>query len=140
MTAGLVAFLQARLDEREAVAVAAGVTGKDWQAVGTGVYSTAAFDDDVAPLVTAGPEIGGSDEDAARAEHIALHDPAQVLREVVAIRGLLNQYTALKTSAGTADASHRDTADMHRMAVGMAAQHLAHAYADHPDYRPEWRL
>ncbi|MFJ8885840.1 DUF6221 family protein [Streptomyces sp. NPDC102402] len=139
MTADLVAFLQARLDERAAAAVAAGGTSEVWHALGTGVHSAAIPDDDVPPLITTGPEAGGSDEDAARAEHIALHDPAQVLREVEAARGLLRQYTASGTSAGPSDALDRFAAGTHRAAVDMAARHLAQAYADHSDYRPEWR-
>ncbi|MFJ6850394.1 DUF6221 family protein [Streptomyces sp. NPDC091271] len=139
MTADLVAFLQARLDEQEAAAVAVGGTGEGWQALGTGVYSAASLDDDVPPLVTAGPEVGGSDEDAARAEHIALHDPAQVLREVEAARGLLKQYTAPETGEGLPDTFNRYGASMQRMAVDMAVRHLAQAHAGHPDYQPEWR-
>ncbi|MFG2591375.1 DUF6221 family protein [Streptomyces sp. NPDC048438] len=139
MTADLVAFLQARLDEQGAAAVAAGGTSEGWQALGTGVYSGASLDDDVPPLVTAGPEVGGSDEDAARAEHIALHDPAQVLREVEATRGLLEQYTAPETGEGLPDAFNRHAASMHHMAVDLAVRHLAQAHADHPDYQPEWR-
>ncbi|MFE4449303.1 DUF6221 family protein [Streptomyces sp. NPDC056796] len=139
MTADLMAFLRARLDEREAAAVAAGGKGEAWQAWGTGIYSATSSDDDVPPLVTAGPEVGGSDEDAARVEHIALHDPAQVLREVEATRGLLKQYTSPETSEGLPDAFNRYAASMQRMAVDMAVRHLAQAHADHPDYRPKWR-
>ncbi|MFF5724933.1 DUF6221 family protein [[Kitasatospora] papulosa] len=139
MTAALVAFVRARLDEREATAVAAGGTSEGWQAWGTGIYATASPDDDVPPLVTTGPEAGGSDEDAARAEHIALHDPAQVLREVEAMRGLLEQWTAPETGEGLPDAFGHDTAGTQRVAFETAVRHLAQAHADHPDYRPEWR-
>ncbi|MFJ3705309.1 MULTISPECIES: DUF6221 family protein [unclassified Streptomyces] len=139
MTAELVAFLRARLDEQEAAAVAAGGAGEGWQALGTGVYSAASVDDDVPPLVTAGPEVGGSDEDAARAEHIALHDPAQVLREVAATRGLLKRYTTPETGEGLPDAFGHHTAGTPRMAVEVAVRHLAQAYAHHPDHRPGWR-
>ncbi|MFB4419476.1 DUF6221 family protein [Streptomyces sp. QL37] len=139
MTAGLVAFLQARLDEQEAAAVAAGGTSEGWQALGTGVYSVASLDDDVPPLITTGPEVGGSDEDAARAEHIALHGPAQVLRDIEATRGLLKQCKAPETSEEPSDACDPSTAGMQRMAVEMAVRHLAQAHAGHPDYQPEWR-
>ncbi|MFF3304423.1 DUF6221 family protein [Streptomyces sp. NPDC002908] len=139
MSAALVAFLQARLDEQEAAAVAAGGTSESWQAWGTGIYSVASSDDDAPPLVTTGPEVGGSDEDAARAAHIALHDPAQVLREVEATRGLLEQYTAPETGERPSDALNRYVASTQRMAVEMAVRHLAQVHADHPDYQPEWR-
>ncbi|QBR10031.1 hypothetical protein D7Y56_31515 [Streptomyces sp. S501] len=139
MTAALVAFVRARLDEREAAAVAAGGAGEDWQAWGTGIYATSSPDDDVPPLVTTGPEVGGSDEDAARAAHIALHDPAQVLRDVEAIRSLLEQYTAPEAGEGLPDGIGRRTAGTRRPAVETAVRHLAQAHARHPDYRPEWR-
>ncbi|MGW1819239.1 DUF6221 family protein [Streptomyces sp. NPDC002125] len=140
MSAALIAFLRARLDEREAAAAAAGGTSESWLAWGTGIYSAAsADDDDVPPLVTIGPEVGGSDEDAARAAHIALHDPAQVLREVEATRGLLERYTAPETGERRTDALGRYVASTQRMAVEMAVRHLAQAYARHPDYQPEWR-
>ncbi|MFB8025501.1 DUF6221 family protein [Streptomyces sp. NPDC056465] len=139
MTADLFDFLRARLDEQAAAAVSAGGTGEVWRALGTGVYSAATAEDDVPPLVTAGPEVGGSDEDAARAEHIALHGPAQVLRQVEATRGLLERYTASGTGAELPDVSHRSADDVHRMAVDMVVRHLAQAHADHPDHRPEWR-
>ncbi|MFC9944055.1 DUF6221 family protein [Streptomyces pratensis] len=139
MTAALVAFLQARLDEQETAAVAAGGTSEAWQALGTGVYSAASLDDDAPPPITAGPEVGGSDEDAARAKHIALHDPARVLRQVEATRGLLKHYTAPERSEGPPDAFNRYAASTQRMAVDMAVRHLAQAHADHPDYQSEWR-
>lgn len=139
MIADLLVFFHARLDEQEAAAAAAGGTSEGWQALGTGVYSAASVDDDVPPLVTVGPEVGGSDKDAARAEHIALHDPAHVLREVEATRGLLKQYTAPEASKGLPGAFNRYAASTQRMAVEMAVRHLAQAHADHPDYRPEWR-
>ncbi|MGW0783695.1 DUF6221 family protein [Streptomyces sp. NPDC002913] len=139
MSAALIAFLQARLDEQEAAAAAAGGTSESWQAWGTGIYSAASADDDVPPLVTTGPEVGGSDEDAARAAHIALHDPAQVLREVEATRGLLRQYIAPETGERPTDALGRYVTSTQRMAVEMAVRHLAQAHAGHPDYQPEWR-
>ncbi|MFF5900660.1 DUF6221 family protein [Streptomyces argenteolus] len=139
MSHALVAFLHARLDEREAAAVAAGGADESWQAWGTGIYSVASADDDVPPLVTTGPEVGGSDEDAARAAHIALHDPAQVLREVEATRSLLRQYTAPETDTTPTDALNRFMASTQRTAVEMAVRHLAQAHAGHPDYQPEWR-
>lgn len=140
MSAALIAFLRARLDEQEAAAAAAGGTSETWQAWGTGIYSaSSADDDDAPPLVTTGPEVGGSDEDAARAAHIALHDPAQVLREVEATRGLLRQYTVPETGERPADALGRYVAGTQRTAVEMAVRHLAQAHAGHPDYQPEWR-
>ncbi|MFD6280727.1 DUF6221 family protein [Streptomyces sp. NPDC060209] len=118
MTADLAAFLHARLDEQKAAALAAGGTGADWQALGTGVYSTP-LDEDAPPDVTTGPEVGGSDEDAARAEHVALHDPARTLKEVEAKRQLI---VFLRPDE----------------VYGRSLRLLAAVYSDHPEYRPEW--
>ncbi|MFJ8865200.1 DUF6221 family protein [Streptomyces sp. NPDC102473] len=134
MTAELTAFLEARLDERESAAVAAGGRGGDWQALGTGVYSVP-VDEDAPPLVTTGPEVGGTDEDAARAEHVALHDPTRVLREVEAARRVLRAHEQwcegrceTKHPEGGFDAAHY-----------WSVKSLAAVYADHPDHREEWR-
>ncbi|MEV8226888.1 DUF6221 family protein [Streptomyces sp. NPDC079167] len=131
MTADLAAFLRARLDEQEAAAVAAGGRGEVWQALGTGVYSTP-LDDDAPPLITTGPEAGGSDDDAARAVHVALHDPARVLRGVQATRRVVAE-RELSQAADDADPSDAATP-----AFETALRFLAVAYADHQEYRPEW--
>lgn len=59
------------------------------------------------------------------ASHIARHDPARVLREVEAKRRIVDRYVWLR--------EHGDTGD-----VAWVLPLLAAAYADHPDYRPEW--
>lgn len=120
MTDSLAAFLQARLDEVEAAAVAAG--GEGWKALGTGVYSVDALADDVPPIVTTGPEAGGSDEDAARAQHIALHNPARVLREVKAKRAII-------------DFTETPDGSFHKFTL---LDPMALIYRDHPDFDPAW--
>ncbi|MGW2281967.1 DUF6221 family protein [Streptomyces sp. NPDC001770] len=143
MSDALVAFLQARLVERETAARAAGGGGDDfsWRALGTGVYSAAASlaDDDAQPVATTGPEVGGSDEDAARAGHIALHDPAHALREIEAVRRLLKRYEEPESTASLPDPANRLPAGMERMAVLLAVRHLALPYSGHPDYLVAWR-
>jgi hypothetical protein len=67
------------------------------------------------------PEGGHTAEHAA---HIARHDPARVLREVEAKRAIV---AAVAESPGEATG------------LGVAMLHLAAVYADHPDYRQEWR-
>ncbi|WP_328723300.1 DUF6221 family protein [Streptomyces sp. NBC_00247] len=138
----LVTFLRARLAEREAAALAASGAGPapSWQALGTGVYSlTDSLADDAPPLATTGPEIGGSDEDAARAEHIALHDPARTLREVEAVRGLLDRCGRPGPGETSSDPVSRSSTGGERADVDIAARHLALSYSDHPDYLVEWR-
>ncbi|MFJ4839616.1 DUF6221 family protein [Streptomyces sp. NPDC088746] len=135
MTADLTAFLLARLDEQEAAAVAAGGRGEGWQALGTGVYSIP-LDEDALPLITTGPEAGGSDEDAARAVHVALHDPARVLRWVRATRRVVagRELSQAAVEADPAGVS----APVATSASEIVLRFLAEVYADHPEYRPEW--
>ncbi|MGW2842439.1 DUF6221 family protein [Streptomyces sp. NPDC001493] len=141
MSDALVAFLQARLTERETAALAAGGGGDDssWRALGTGVYSAAALADDVPPLATTGPEVGGSDEDAALAEHIALHDPEHTLREIDAVRQLLRRYEEPESSDALPDSANRLSAATERSAVLLAVRHLALPHSGHPDYLAAWR-
>lgn len=67
------------------------------------------------------------------APHIARHDPARVLREVEAKRRLLYQFEHHGNSvrATVAPSTGGVWDDLLRM--------LALPYADHPDYREEWR-
>lgn len=76
----------------------------------------------------------GSYEGLFAAEHIVRHDPARVLAEVEAKRELLADY-------------ERFVAERRRMMGGWDSYPepspvltaFATVYADHPDYRPEWR-
>ena len=125
-TMSLDEFLLARIAEDKRVATDA--AGDD----GQGEWST----DDVAG---AGPGHGS-------VEHIARHDPARVLAEcsakrriVLACREARPETTFVGTHPpGMADfptAAH----GQHQLAAVTLAL-LALPYADHPHYRPEWRL
>jgi len=116
----LTEFVQARVDEDEAVArEAAADHGREHWAVGGGgeyVYP------DPPPgnsYVATGPWGGGIGRAAA---HIARHDPARVLAECEAKQHLLDE--ALVWGEGCLD---------------VMARYMAEVYADHPDYREEWR-
>lgn len=63
-----------------------------------------------------------------QAAHIALHDPARVLRDVAAARQRL---AALEEAIG---AGH----DSYDLAAALLPLEIA-AYDNHPDYRAEWR-
>ncbi len=71
---------------------------------------------------------------ADRSDHIARHDPARVLAECEAKRRIVDLAEAVQD-------------DMERLAPGFAsvvvldkfARILALPYADHPDYREEWK-
>ena len=98
---------------------------------------------DAAVAGPAGPYPG--DPSSPAAEHAARHDPARVLAECAAKRRLV---LACRDSApdrhflgarpqGLADFP-LSPADQHQLAALTLAL-LALPYADHPDYRPEWR-
>lgn len=87
------------------------------------------------------------------AEHIARHDPARILREVEAKRQIVDTYALtvqlrdeaaarIKAAGDTPDANDLDTWDRaQREAVILRdpVALLALPYADHPDYRDDWR-
>lgn len=116
----LVQFLRDRLDEDEAMARACAGDGS-WKASHIAIYGP-----DLAPEVR---------------EHMARHDPARTLAEVDAKRQLLRdlegaEFTLSRTGAGT------PPRDLMTGAVNLLRRTvhlLALSYADHPDYREEWR-
>ncbi|MFF5773857.1 DUF6221 family protein [Streptomyces californicus] len=136
----LVQFLRDRLAEDEQAARAA--TWDEWDSAHWTArppqaayerYTVADHLDDGVVAVT--PE--NADADGV-GQHIARHDPARVLREVEAKRRLLTDY---EENAADLDAQHAPDMDYVGRADGLetALQHLATAYADHPDYRDAWR-
>lgn len=60
-------------------------------------------------------------------DHIARHDPARVLAECEAKRRIVERCSAVDYAMPS-----------HHLAHGILAD-LALPYADHPDYRPEWK-
>jgi len=116
VTADLVAFLRARLDEDERIARACdGHTTFD----GTGIV----------PGATArGPVMAVLPSHVAT--HIARHDPARVLAEVDAKRRIID---------GLAEALDRHADYITgTFTVEDVLRLLALPYRDHPGYRPEW--
>jgi len=118
----LTEFLTARIDEDEAVALAA--TEGPWHA--NGKRDDGEWAADGCRIEGAGIIIydeSGHDED--QAAHIARHDPARVLAECEAKRLLLELHGP----------HGRDTEALPCRELAV----LALPYADHPDYQPEWR-
>ncbi|SFK73679.1 DUF6221 family protein [Streptomyces pini] len=153
----LIAFLNARLDEDERAARAASgntVIGEqgNWAPSPDGDEWEAHRSDDVDELLVAlRPQLPrpadvmggmwgaivsddpafsqepGADRPLPCLEHAARHDPARVLREVKAKRGILARVQNHAALMGW-DEMHRDVLRL-----------LVLPYADHPDRRPEWR-
>ncbi|MFG3311847.1 DUF6221 family protein [Streptomyces albidoflavus] len=128
MTANLIAFLRARLDEDEAVARAA--SPGPWRPDEEGDEVLAV--DGI--VVAEGFALSGR-QLRATVDHIARHDPARVLAEVEAKRRIVQAHA--KWCEGRCEAKYPEG--------GFDAAHywsvksLAAVYADHPDYREGWR-
>ncbi|MCL7377452.1 DUF6221 family protein [Streptomyces sp. 35G-GA-8] len=111
----LLAFLRARLDEGERTAREA---DPDLSAVFTRIEC---FDTEM----------------AADERHIMAHRPARVLREIEAHRTTVDEYDiALGAPAATDQAAYWKG---HTETLREVCQRIATVYADHSDYREEWR-
>jgi hypothetical protein len=146
----LVAFLKARLDEDEKAARSA-LLGFDDE-YGTDVTTLAVPDvvwvasyHEVYGRSAQWPAEGKRDQKLITtgqpaatypAEHIARHDPARVLVEVESKRRIVATFTELD-----AHPNRLTYAFMQQQWVALRAviAGLALPYADHPDYRDEWR-
>ncbi|MER5686341.1 DUF6221 family protein [Streptomyces sp. NPDC002205] len=77
--------------------------------------------------------------DSDLADRFARHDPARVLAQVVAMRGVLTEYDLSARAAAGDNALARSTARATLAALNPILAHLATTHADHPDYRERWR-
>lgn len=133
MTADLVGWLRAQLDEDEAKARDAG--GQWHFAILRGSPSVVAaeyvaveeYDRDWPAVVASSV----SSDDAQRMMHIAAWDPARVLVEVEAKRRIVDSFAASQEplTARTAE----------KAVVRMVLKLMALPYADRPGYRDQWR-
>jgi hypothetical protein len=74
------------------------------------------------------------------AEHIARHDPARVLAEVEARRRIIDEHEV--TDQGCETCGNYDPTGLHEYRTDgpcTTLRLLALPYADHPDYREEWK-
>ncbi|HEX6471142.1 MAG TPA: DUF6221 family protein [Streptosporangiaceae bacterium] len=141
MTADLVAFIRARLDEDEAIATAAAEQHQGsatWRADlmvdhihGEGASMTLDLGRTVVDD-TLNVEPGEIGLTHSEIRHIALHDPAPVLRQVEAMRRVVD----------ACEPDHRDAMESGDDSTALATDALrllASIWSDHPDYRAEWR-
>ena len=135
----IVEFVNARLNEEERAAKAAGAG--QWTADteirtvrdGAGVWVLGEDGDPVATARFAFDASGEGIDPRAIGGHIARHDPARVLREVAAKRAILREYT------DAVDLWERESeAPDSVAALEAVTRHMAAAHSDHPDYDPAW--
>lgn len=126
----LIAFLNARLDEDEASARAcAEVYPAPWDVNDRGHTAYVRADEPTFRIV-AELEQHDSIHDwlGTRLEHIARHDPARVLADVAAKRAIVGLVVTPEYAHPGYVEAWRDT-----------LRQLAATYADHPDFKAEWR-
>lgn len=119
---GLVDFLLARIAEDESVARAAvratgrgGSGGWYWSNAGEAVFLDG----------TTTPVVWGDERSRAAGDHIVRHDPDRILADCEVTRRVVELAEALELEQPGV--------------LGSVTELLASAYADHPDYREEWR-
>jgi len=113
MTDDLVEFVRARLEEDAGRAEAARARAEE---------------DGVAGWFRARDVVRATGMEQVDAAMLEVHaDPARVLREVCFHRGVLDAYAEADGVGGRASG------------LGGVVRGLAAVYADHPDYRREWR-
>jgi hypothetical protein len=125
----IVAFLTARLDEDERIAMAAVGRAAEWWTTGPGYPEAPEVNvvndrDDVIAFETSG----------LYAEHIARHDPARVLADVAAKRAIVARHStgtgSLRALGWYCEVCNDGCAELPALAA---------VYADHPDYDESWR-
>jgi hypothetical protein len=129
----LIAFLAARLDEDQAVALAA--TPGSWRDEGGYVTDIGPDGLSLVQVTDYGTQDDyGNDsrpQGHADSAHIARHDPARVLREVEAKRRILAEHYP------------QDPCDAHDPSFNTIPCDtlllLALPHSDHPDYKEDWR-
>jgi hypothetical protein len=143
VSADLVTWLRAQLDEDEQVARAASTGGRwsysdggsvgawmlydeEWQIGSLKTYRHETYDYSKRMPVARDPRYVDAD---ANGSHIARWDPARVLAEVDAKRQLLNEAASWAKDDRPGESSCGDT----------TLSLLALPYADRPGYREEWR-
>lgn len=147
----LIAFLTARLDEDEQIAKVA-TTGpwrhnpdKHWRKPGTSWFEEAVFAGPDGKEATCVAGTGETDDpqSLADAKHIARHDPARDLADVAAKRKLIEYITSPQHLCPKPQDDENYWWEggerVYRPIPCGCLRALAAPYADHPDYREEWR-
>jgi HPt (histidine-containing phosphotransfer) domain-containing protein len=121
----LVAFVEARLADDEQAATQC--VERDWQFSGSNCHVLAERSAN-GSFRTIAWCANGYDDDLSNSIHIAVHDPARVLREVEAKRQIL-RYVRGELADDETDQSAQ-----------WLLQMLAAPFADHPDFLASWLI
>lgn len=136
MTDGLPEWFREQLDADERIA--RGADPGPWKSDSLGRHDQAAIKLG-APTSTSLIQFDGS-RAAANGAHVAWHDPARVLREIDAKRGVLRQYEAVREQVrNPVSAENRRAARIAQGELEDVLRLLAVPYSDRPGYREEWR-
>lgn len=132
MSADLVAFVRARLDEDEELARQAAESGAP------------RWDSSADPLLRYGlanrrrlaaQGVEGALDGAVNAHH-ARHDPARVLRRTARDRAVLDTYAEVADM--DTDNTEPEYAYGRVVGLGFVVRQMAAERADHPNYKPSW--
>ncbi|MFF3554204.1 DUF6221 family protein [Streptomyces tsukubensis] len=121
----LISFLTVRLGEDAETAQACVATDGRWRVIGDAV------------LIDSGPDLVAADMNDA--EHIGRWDPYRVLAEVNAKQQIIATATTHFREAASPDSLVSRPATMALLVLEPVLQQLATPYADHEDYREQWR-
>ena len=84
-------------------------------------------------------ETGRAGHAVAVSKHIARHDPARVLADIAAKRDIVEAYVHARDYPRPRPASAVESEAVLYTLLGVL-QRFAASYAEHPDYRPEWKV
>jgi hypothetical protein len=127
----LVQWLRVQLDEDERIARAA--TAGPWSRMGQRVLDPSPPSDRLGVGMAVGHAAASADFNET-ADHIAVWDPARVLREIDAKRQLLDRYEELRAASKEQGLIGDVTEEYQDFLLRL----LALPYADKPGYREEW--
>lgn len=132
-------FIEARLEEDEAIARVATPgpwrhsPDKHWRKPGTSWFEEAVFTGAIGSEAVCIAGTGETDEPQSMSDaaHIARHDPARVLREVAALRKIMDVLSL------RVDIDGQGTVGYTYGGI-KAIKAVASIWSDHDDYREEW--
>lgn len=132
MTSPIIDFIEARLAEDEATAMAA--EGANWGQRRDRMNPYVIHDVDAyKPGILYTGRIIAAEKLETR-DHIVRHDPARVLREVTAKRALLEHH------GDQHECTNWELASAYPYVGCSVLRELAAVYSDHPEFDPEWTV